>query len=713
MLTMVLLGANMIAANVWLAPIGAARADLTEEGQFSISDSTEKILDSLAEPVLIAGYFSDKTHPLLAPLVPGIRDFLSEYENAGGGKVSVRFENPNADEELEQEIAQSYNIKPLPFRVAARHQQSVVNAYFHILVKYGDEYAVLSIDELVEVDQNADDVKVRLRNLEYDITKAIKKVSSGFLSIESVFANMKDASKLTFFVTPSSLPEDAKKIPEYVQKAAQELEKKSGGKFRFEQVDLDATPARKQEAVEKWGFQPMATDIFAEQTFFLHLLLETGDKAQRIVLQGEPTEAAIQSAIEGAFKRSTPGFMKTIGIFTKKPAPPQQNPNMPPQMQPPQERPEFQNLEQHLSQEFKVQRVELADGRVPGDIDVLIVAKTGPMTDEQKFAIDQYLMGGGAVIALAGDKFIQVDQAGISGVDDESGLKEMLKTWGVAVQDGFVMDAQNASFPVPVQERRGMFVMRKVQMMDYPFFPDVRKEGFQEDHIAVSGLQNIIFNWGSPIEVEKRKDVKAEVLLRTTDQAWTRDAPEILPTSMETAAVEFAAPDQTKQYALAAALEGRFTSYFADKPSPLFKDTGAAPQPDAADGDAAAQKEKDLTGRTLKEAAAGARLAVIGSSEILSDLTAGVGEQVTGNMYASNFQFARNLIDWAVADTDLLEIRTSGTLARTLKPMDDKKTGIWEMAQYLFILIALGALVAGSRGRRRNAKSIAATEGGK
>mgnify|MGYP000258264446 CR=1 FL=1 len=39
--------------------------------------------------MLIRGYFSAKTHPLLAPLVPRMKDLLNEFEVAGAGQVRV------------------------------------------------------------------------------------------------------------------------------------------------------------------------------------------------------------------------------------------------------------------------------------------------------------------------------------------------------------------------------------------------------------------------------------------------------------------------------------------------------------------------------------------------------------------------------------------------------------------------------------------------
>lgn len=714
-ITVSLVAANMVLGNIWLAPVTSVRADLTEDGQFSISEATEEILNKLDEPLVISGYFSEKTHPLLAPLVPNIRDFLSEYKNAGGSKVSVKFENPNADEELEQEVAQSYNIQPLPFRVAARHQQSVVNAYFHILIKYGDEYEVLSVDQLVEVQADNDKVDVKLKNLEYDITKAIKKVSSGFQSIESVFASMDKPSKLSLFVTPGKLPEDAKELPTFVNKIATELEEKSGGKFKFEEVNVEGDQAKQQELLKTYGIQPMALDLFGEESFYLHLLLQTGNKAQLIAILGAQTEAAIKTAVEGAFKRATDGFLKTIGLFTETPEQPQRDPRMPPNMQPPAPRPDYQNFERQLTQEFQVKRVDLAEGVVPGDIDILVVAKPGAMTDKQKFAIDQYLMSGGAVIALAGDQRIQPAQGSVSAVPADKGLAELLSTYGVNIKEGFVLDAQNASFPVPIQEQKGAFMVRKIQMMDYPFFPDIRKEQFADGHVTTSGLQNVIYNWGSAIEVDNtQKDIKSTVILKTTNSAWTRNSPTVLPESLESAATEFAPPDARDEFALAAVLEGSFKSYYADKPSPLFTEDGIKKTESDTDPAAAKDEDKDKkedrTGRTLKKAMPGARLAVVGSSEFLSDIAAQIGQQMGGNVYRSNFQFARNLIDWAVADTDLLQIRTAGTFARTLKPVEDDTRSIWEWANYIFVLLALSVVVFVTVTRRRKQKSLLETE---
>jgi len=168
---------NLVLANVWLAPIGKLRLDLTEGRQYSISAPTLGFLEHLEEPLLIRGYFSAKTHPLLAPLVPQLRGLLQEYAIAGDGQVRVEFIDPADNPELEQEANERFGILATPFQVADRHQASLVNSYFNILVQYGSEHQVLGFKDLIEVNTKANSAAdVQLRNPEYDITRAIKSV---------------------------------------------------------------------------------------------------------------------------------------------------------------------------------------------------------------------------------------------------------------------------------------------------------------------------------------------------------------------------------------------------------------------------------------------------------------------------------------------------------------------------------------------------------
>ena len=106
-----LLAGNFLAANIWLHPVDGLRADLTERKAYTLTDATKNSLRQAAEPLLIRGYFSRKSHPLLEPLVPQLKDLLEEYGAIGGAGVRVEFVDPHSDQAIEEEAAEQYGIR--------------------------------------------------------------------------------------------------------------------------------------------------------------------------------------------------------------------------------------------------------------------------------------------------------------------------------------------------------------------------------------------------------------------------------------------------------------------------------------------------------------------------------------------------------------------------------------------------------------------------
>ncbi|HWU90103.1 MAG TPA: Gldg family protein, partial [Kofleriaceae bacterium] len=232
-----LIAANAAALNLWLAPVTRARIDLTDSGVYSLSSSTKKILRGLDEQLLIRGYFSRETHPLLAPLVPQIRDLLEEYRIAGGDKLRVEVIDPLGDDDAKRDAKERYDIKPQPLDFATDSGQAVVNAYFAIAIVYGDQHVVLGLDDLIQSRMtDIGKLEITLRNLEYQITKALKKVVSDFSSLDALYASLPGQIKLTAYLTPKTLPERWKDAPEKLKKVTDKLVKDAKGKLAFTTV---------------------------------------------------------------------------------------------------------------------------------------------------------------------------------------------------------------------------------------------------------------------------------------------------------------------------------------------------------------------------------------------------------------------------------------------------------------------------------------------
>lgn len=706
LIAVLLIAANLLAANLWLDKVSTARLDLTAQQEYSLSPATRDIIANLPEPLIMRGYFSAKTHPLLAPLVPRIKDLMTEYRIASRGRVQVSFVDPKFDEAIETEANQQYGIKPVPFQVAGRYEASVLNSYFHILVKYGDQFVTLGFNDLVEVKPKSDgQLEVSLRNLEYDLTKSIKKNVYGFQSLASVFADNPEGYRLIGIMTPEALPEPFRAMPAAIRKVVEGLQQESGGKLVYEEKDLDGMPeAERRQLNEQFDIEPLQIAFLSNDTFYLHLLLQTGNDLERIYLTPDMGEAEIRQEIEGAIKRNGSGFTKTIGIWTAAAgaAPPME------MMGHGDSKDNYQILQQLLRENYNLKQVDLSQGRVPGDIDVLLLVAPGDMSDVDRLAIDQYMMQGGAVVALAGNYLLDMSPYAqslqVNQVKD--GVAELLNHYGIKVAGSMVMDRQNEPFPIPVSRDIGGMTIQEIQRIDYPYFVDVRPENMAADNPITASLPAVTMNWVSPLELDEKKleDRDVSVLLKSSSESWLNDAPDIEPDFERYPENGFAAGDNYQQQKLAVAVTGSFASYFQDREDPRLRRSRDKEKKGRTEDGATAAKTRQSPMPIIKNSPPTARLVVIGSAEFVNDTVIRMSQGLGMDRFLNSLEFMQNVVDWAVADEDLLTIRSRGSHARLLKPMSRREQTFWEWMNYGAALAALaGVSIFGANRRKKEA----------
>ncbi|MGE5155705.1 MAG: Gldg family protein, partial [Bdellovibrio bacteriovorus] len=363
-----LVAANLLAGNLWLNQIDGARADLTQGRIYTISDATRTYLGQLQEPLLIRGYFSAETHPLLAPLVPQIRDLLKEYEVAGKGRVRVELVDPADHPDLEREAGEQYGVRPVAFQTATKYQAGVVNSYFDLVVKYGDQFEHLGFQDLIEVKvQGETDLDVRLRNPEYDITRSIKKVLYGYQGGGDLFSGLPHPVRLLAYVSgPESLPEPLPALSADLESLLKDLESRSKGRFSFSVQDPGADPALAQQIDERFGFQPLVIGLLDPKPFYFYLALESGERAEPLPLPESLDKAGLERAIEAGIKRFAPGVLRTLAIYT----PPSAEPN--PFGMGGQD-PAYRLLQESLREGFDLVETDLRSGQVPEQSDLLLV----------------------------------------------------------------------------------------------------------------------------------------------------------------------------------------------------------------------------------------------------------------------------------------------------------------------------------------------------
>ena len=706
--TAVLLGLNFLLLNVWLYPLQGLRLDLTAQKEYTLSQTSKDLFDNLTEPLLIRAYISQKTHPLLQPLIPQIRDMLREYEIAADGRITTEVIDPIQDPEIEAEANQTYGIQPSPFRVSDRYEASVINSYFDILIRYGDQTVVLNFQDLIQVDQlPGGDVEVSLRNLEYDLTSSIKKVVFGFQSLDAMLAALDEPVKLTFYVTPNTLPEQLAAVQENVTAVANQIEADSAGKFIYDVVNLDdpASGVDRKFLQDTYGLQPVPASFFSTDTYYAHMILQNGDQLQLLYPPAAGTEAEVRTLIESSLKRTSSGFLKVVGLWTP-PDPAAQNQQQMGGM--PQMLVNYNSLRDQLSQEYTVQTVDLSAGQVPADVDVLLVIGPQNLTDKGLFAIDQFLMRGGSVTLAVGNYQAAADQfsGGLALLPAENAnLLDWLAQYGVTIPQSLVMDTQNQPFPVAVARQAGGVQVQEIQALDYPYFVDIRPDAMDTDSPILTNLPAVTLNWASPVELDEAKNEGREtaVLMHSSSQAWTTTETTTQPNFDLYPDYGFPVGPEQQAYPLAVSLQGRFQSYFDGKPSPFA--AGAAGEGSADPAAATPQ----LPVATITESPDSSRLVVIGSAAFVEDNILQLSAALTQDRYLTNLQFMQNVVDWSAEDLDLLAIRSRGATAHVLQPMAAGEQSFWEIANYVIALAALLGIYAMWRARSRAEQPIELT----
>jgi ABC-2 type transport system permease protein len=328
-------------------------------------------------------------------------------------------------------------------------------------------------------------------------------------------------------------------------------------------------------------------------------------------------------------------------------------------------------------------------------VDALFIGKPGSLSEHQKFAIDQYLMRGGKLIVLTSAFAIRPERNSLVAQRATTPLHAMLESWGAKVRPAIVMDPQNAAFPIPVSEQRGGLRLQRIRMLPYPFFPDVRGDAFADAQPAFVGITNVTTPWASPLELVPVEGLESEILLSSSEGSWLNASGDIEPDLVGLPDTGFEPVGDLASHVLGVSLSGRFPSYYATRPSPLFEGSEAEQ----------AQETADRTGRTMKQSLPDAKLVVLGSAEMVSDLMMGLSNQPGGEVHRNNLQLVQNLIDWSMESTDMLTIRSSGAFARTLRPMSEAESRGWELAVYgltALLLLAVTLIPARRRSRVRS-----------
>ncbi|NQX87210.1 MAG: Gldg family protein [Halioglobus sp.] len=682
-----LLMANLLLLNLWVDRLKADRLDLTEGQLYSISETTSNLLNTLKEPLLIRAYLSTKTHRLLAPLVPQLQDLLLEYEIAGNGNIAVEFIDPAKAPAKEQEANERFGIHPTSFRVADRHQSSLANAYFNILVQYGDGQQTLNFSDLLEVRRGPrQSLDIRLRNPEYSISSAIKRALLEYNAGGSLFDGIDEPVELIGYVSREDLlPQRQRDYKNAIRPILEAAVGKSGGKFSVRFVEPEANGGVVASKIEQtWNFKPQKKSEQDKEKFFFYLTL--ADSKQVVRLPTDNLDSGdFRLALDAGLKRFTTAFTKVVALSV-------------PDVDPHLARlgrggPSFRNLERVLSRDYSLRLESLSNGSVTPDADILVVLAPRALDAKAVFAVDQFLMRGGTVVLSTSPLSATIDDGRLSMKEWDSGLHDWLAHHGVDLRKALVLDRQHSSFSGPVIRRAGEHEFREVQVVDYPYFIDLRSPGLIGNPITIN-LPQVTMAWASPINVLETDGRRLDLLLKSSALSWESGSRDVMPIIDGEAPRDFQTPVTTNgPHTVGILLEGRFDSYFSTNP----------------EEDANSKKRRTtslpLAAGFLENSPESSRIILFSSNDFLSDRVLQSIAAANGNGYLGPLELMANTVDWAVEQENLVDIRARGHFNRTIPLMEERTQLLIEYATYAMTvsILALYALCTGFwiRNRRR------------
>jgi ABC-2 type transport system permease protein len=301
-------------------------------------------------------------------------------------------------------------------------------------------------------------------------------------------------------------------------------------------------------------------------------------------------------------------------------------------------------------------------------------------------------MQGGSVVVSTASFNANLSNSRLAAAPYNSGLDDWLMSMGFTIKNEMVLDPQNASLPIPVPRRVGPVSVNEIVMMPYPHFPDIRREGLNAGHPVTAGLNQLTFNWASPVILDADKHTEREVVefVKSSSNSWASDDVNVMPDYQMYPQNGFVPGVARNEYILAATSKGRFESYFKDKESPLLPENSDGEEEDnEKTGDASALGESNVYGSVIQSSSDSACLVVIGSNNFAEDMVLSIASQGMGYEYTGPVDFLQNLVDWSLDDSGLLSIRSRAQLARTLEPMKDSQRRSWEYGNYAAALAGL------------------------
>ena len=132
----------------------ATRLDLTEDGRYTLSAATERVLGRLEDDLRITAYLSSDVPANFTNTRRDIEDLVHEFEAHARGKLRVEVVDPDVSDDLKK-AAEAAGIQPVQMNAADTDKVEVKLAYLGLVIEYGtksDKLPAIGGTDMLEYD---------------------------------------------------------------------------------------------------------------------------------------------------------------------------------------------------------------------------------------------------------------------------------------------------------------------------------------------------------------------------------------------------------------------------------------------------------------------------------------------------------------------------------------------------------------------------------
>ena len=302
---------------------------------------------------------------------------------------------------------------------------------------------------------------------------------------------------------------------------------------------------------------------------------------------------------------------------------------------------------------------------IPEDIDVLMLVHPQTLPREALYAIDQYVLRGGRVVAFV-DPYSETQQDAMAGgfmqpvASRRSEIDELLAAWGVTLGEDVVADLELA---LKVRmEQAG-----RVLTFDYPVWMNITPHTFDQEDIVTGNLANLGFGTPGYLEPAEGATTAFTPLVTTTPRAAQFTTAQVAAVTTDPRDLLDQYTPQDRAYTVIARVSGKVGTAFPDG-RPVLELSENEDTSETAEADDEAETGTEPKAEHLSESTEDAQIILVADADMLADRFWVVVQEFLGSRIAipsaANGTLVINALDNLTGSGDLISVRNRGTFTR-------------------------------------------------